>query len=145
MELTWSKESVILTQKNLIDNITKTHLPLEDHGRSGRNASLPLDDEFFKPQKKDEKGLEDPEKRKYQAIIGGLLCLNRMTRPEILIQVNLLGRRSSNPTESNMKGALATLRYLSRTLSEGIMLKKPQNRNLIAHVDASYGGEKSRS
>ena len=70
--------------------MTKTYLPLEDYGQHGRKASLPLNAEFFKPTKDEEK-LYDHAKKKYQAIFGGLLFVNRMTRPKISIQVNLLG------------------------------------------------------
>ena len=83
--------------------------------------------------------------KKYEGIVGGLLFINRMTRPEILIQVNLLGRSSSKPTIANLNAALAALRYLSRTPYDGIILTKLSNLNLVAHADASYGGEKSRS
>ena len=100
----------------------KMHIPLEDHGKHGKKASLPLEEELYKPPKKHEKGLDDHEKRKYQSIIGRLLFVNRMTRPDISIQVNLLGRRCSNPTKTNLKGALPTLRYLSRTAYEGVIL-----------------------
>ena len=68
-----------------------------------------------------------------------------MTRPDIAIQVNLLGRRASNPSQRNRKAAMATLLYLSKTISDGIILRKPSNLNLVVYADASYGGEQSRS
>lgn len=49
MELTWNKKrnEIILTQKNLIETMMKTHLPIEDHGKTGKKTSLPLDPELF--------------------------------------------------------------------------------------------------
>jgi hypothetical protein len=45
-------------------------------------------------------------KIKYKQIVGGLLFVARMTRPEATIQVNLVGRRATNPSVANMEGAL---------------------------------------
>ena len=68
-----------------------------------------------------------------------------MTRPDVSIQVNLLVRRSSNPSTANLKAAMDTLRYLWMPRCEEIILKKPQNLRLVAYADNSYGGPKARS
>ena len=147
METTWNQEKseVILKQKSLIETMNTTYLlaEIQDPGKSGKRPSLPLDKEFFNPPNQDE-SLGDPGKRKFQAIVGGLLFLNRMTRLDISIQVNLLGRRSSNPSRANLTAALATLKYLWQTKSGGIILCKPRELNLVVYADASYGGETSR-
>jgi hypothetical protein len=68
-----------------------------------------------------------------------------MTRTEISIQVNLLGRCSSSPAVNNMKAALALLRYLYWTRHEGLVLQKPISLGLVVYADASYGGEQAKS
>ena len=116
------------------------------HGASGKKCSLPINEELFKPPDPElNKVLDDLEKQKYQALVGSLLFVSRMSRPDIAIQVNLLGRRASNPSQRNWKAAMNTLLYLSMTSSEGIILHKPQTLNLAVYADASYGGEQSRS
>jgi len=47
----------------------------------------------------------------YQSLIGGLLFIAGMTRPEISLHVNT-GRRVTNPSASNMMAAKGVLRYL---------------------------------
>jgi hypothetical protein len=62
-----------------------------------------------------------------------------MTRPEATIQVNLLGRRATNPSAANMEGAKELLLYFLSTKEEGIRLYKPNNLDLVIYADASYG------
>lgn len=68
-----------------------------------------------------------------------------MTRPNIAIQVNLLGRRASRPTVENLEAAKRILEYLRSTRQEGIRLRKPKNLELETYADASYGGEDCKS
>jgi len=86
MELKWEKESVILTQTRLIENTYNQHFPT--HSTLGK-ASLPSNAELFEHTKTP--GDEGCPKHIYQAIVGSLLFISRMTCPEIAIQVNLLG------------------------------------------------------
>ena len=135
MELTWSKESVILTQRNLIETMTNTHYAEKNKSPTpGKGSSLPLDEKSFQ-----EGDLEDVNQKTFQSIVGGLLFIARMTRPEISIQVNLLGRRALNPSPLNLKAALATLGYLYPTRNEGITLRSPMNLDLRIFADAKYG------
>jgi len=88
MELSWGKKNeVILTQKLLIETIAKTHLQINEN--MGIKSLLPLNKELFEPPDEPEEKLEDP--KLFQAIIGGLLFISQMTRPDISTQVNLLG------------------------------------------------------
>jgi len=128
--------------------MVKTHLQIthlqinEDTGIKSKKPSLALDKELFEPPVEAEDKLDDP--KKFQAIIGGLLFINRMTRPDISIQVNLLGRRASNPSQSNLHTVQTTLKYLWLTRFEEVILHKLKEINLVAYADTSYGGEGSR-
>ena len=139
MELTWNKKGteVILTHTLLIENMMKSHFKKPVHGKG---CSLPLDEKLF--LEGDHKGVDQ---KHFQSIVGGLLFVAPMTRPEISIQVNLLGRRASKPNPLNMKAALTILEYLHSTKFEGIILKRHMNLELKIFADAKYGGEKARS
>ena len=83
---------------------------------------------------------------RYQSIIGSLLYINRMTRPDISVHVNLLGRRTSKPGTNNMKTAIQLAQYLASTINEGLIVKTDRPEAKISiYADASYGGENSRS
>jgi len=69
----------------------------------------------------------------------------RMTRPEISVHANLLGRRTKDATNTHWNTALQVLRYLVSTKYEGLHLKKTPTLSLTIYTDAAYGGEGSRS
>ena len=154
MELTWTKSTkqkgveVKLTQKTSIENLAK------EHGITKPTKSLPLQINEYELKEKD---FLTPEQQKtYQSLVGSLLYINRCTRPEISIHVNLLGRRTAKASPRNMTAATHVLQYLLSSSDEGITLKRqnPENRDkikedqtlkIVGYADASYGGEESRS
>jgi len=66
-------------------------------------------------------------------------------KAEISLHVNLVGRRATNPSTSNLMAAKGILWYLSWSRNEGIILRKPRDLELKAFADASYGGSEARS
>ena len=148
MELTWglNRECVKLTQNSAIGNLTKefeiiTKIPTK---------SLPLNaNDYAKLQEETTPELQ----KKYQSLVGSLLYIARHTRPEITLHTNLLGRRTSNATPSNLKVGIQVLRYLASSSESGIVIGLPEKREQIlerniiirGYADASYGGEKARS
>ena len=140
MELTWAKDnkSVKLTQKDSIDKLIKEHsIP------NIPNRSIPLNPEDYTES---EEPLPPAGITQYQSLIGSLLYINRMTRPDISLHVNLLGRRTSKPSQINLRTAKQVGQYLASTINEGLIIKAghPEARISI-YADASYGGENSRS
>jgi hypothetical protein len=132
IEMTWEKNGsgVLLTQSGLIENLAKKH------GIVGVKTSMPLAQHYFSTITETDIPCD---KMMYQQMVGGLLYLSRMTRPEASIQVNLLGRRSTNPSTMNMEGVKDLLRYFLSTKMEGIQINKPENLNVVIYADASYG------
>ena len=144
MELTWTKGMVKLTQKTSIENLEKEHgLPVSNIP----TRSLPLNLALFDPPKEGEE-MSPNELKKYQSLVGSLLYINRCTRPEISIQVNLLGRRTAKASQLNMQTAMHVLKYLVSSKEKGLTIKRrnPERNGLIkVYADASYGGDQSKS
>ena len=148
MELTWgpnNNEWVKLTQTNAIGNLAKefgitTIIPTK---------SLPLNaNDYAETQEETNPELQ----KKYQSLVGSLLYIARHTRPEISLHINLLGRRTSKPTQLHFQTAIRILRYLFSSSTDGICLRRgnqeaigEENTNIQGYADASYGGEKSLS
>ena len=146
MELTWTegnKRSVRLTQRDSIDKLMKERAIPEIP-----NRSIPLNPEgYAAPDLHNKESLLNPQEHtKYQSLVGSLLYVNRMTRLDISLHVNLLGRRTSSPTKENMRTARQLGQYLASTKTEGLTIKieKPEAQ-IVLYADASYGGENSRS
>ena len=145
MELTWGEGYVKLTQQAAIGNLAKefgitTIIPTK---------SLPLNANDYAETQEE----TNPELlKKYQSLVGSLLYIARHTRPEISLHINLLGRRTSKPTQLHFQTAIRILRYLSSSSTDGICLRKEnqeaigeENTSIQGYADASYGGEKSLS
>ena len=140
MELTWTEErnAVKLTQKDSIEKLVKEHnITMPRH-------SLPVNLEGYDAPT-DNETLPTEMITKYQSLIGSLLYINRMTRPDISVHVNLLGRRTSRPGIHNMRTALQVGQYLASTKDEGLTITKKSEDQIVLYADASYGGENSRS
>ena len=144
MELTWTEGktiSVKLTQQNSIGKIMKEHEIQEVP-----NKSIPLDPTGYAEPTEPEV-LSQKEIKTYQSLVGSLLYINRMTRPDISLHVNLLGRRTSKPGTNNLRTAKQLEQYLASTKKEGLQITKTdqQEVQIVLYADASNGGENSRS
>jgi len=127
MELHWAEGQVVLTQTRLIESMADQHLN-RNHG--GRH-SLPSD---LKAYLQDENTKKDPPPN-YQSLIGGLLFIARMTRPEISVHVNLLGRRAKDVSQTHWNTALQVLRYLASTKDGRASVEKiPNDRPLPENI-----------
>ena len=140
MELTWTKGMVKLTQTASIDNLSK------EHGLPASNVptrSLLLNLTLFEPPKEAEEILSPELQKEFQSLVGSLLYINRCTRPEISIQVNLLGRRTANASQLNLQTAMHVLRYLAPSKEKGVTIKRNKSQDgkslLKSYADASYG------
>ena len=56
----------------------------------------------------------------YLSLIGTLIYLTMVTRPDISFAVSKAGRAMANPTQTDMVAAKRILRYLRGTTSRGI-------------------------
>ena len=140
MELTWTKGMVKLTQTASIDNLSK------EYGLPASNVptrSLLLNLTLFEPPKEAEEILSPELQKEFQSLVGSLLYINRCTRPEISIQVNLLGRRTANASQLNLQTAMHVLRYLAPSKEKGVTIKRNKSQDgkslLKSYADASYG------
>jgi len=85
MEIKWEQDFVVLTQTHLIETTYRQHSTI--HSKLGKML-LPSNLELFEHTKEPN---DEYPKTVYQALVGSLLFIARMTCPEIAIHVNLLG------------------------------------------------------
>jgi hypothetical protein len=95
---------------------------------SGADLSKPLPDEKI------------IDASKYQQIIGSLLYIAQMTRPDILFVVTTLAKRNSSASERHWNAAIRVLRYLFHTSDICHQITASEIKPVI-WVDASYGGD----
>jgi hypothetical protein len=76
--------------------------------------------------------------KKYQSLVGGLLWVQRHTRPEISTAVSLLSSYSHNPTFDHYEAAKRVLVWLQETLDRGIRYTQggtSTSVNMSFHID----------
>lgn len=75
----------------------------------------------------------------YKEVIGSLLYLSTMARPDIIFSVNYLSRFNSKPMTSHWKMVKRILQYIKGTTNFGIFFNG--DKNLVAYSDSDYGGD----
>ncbi|XP_023318245.1 uncharacterized protein LOC111694398 [Trichogramma pretiosum] len=75
----------------------------------------------------------------YREIVGSLLYLATVSRPDISFSVNYLSRFNHKPLLSHWKMVKRVLQYIKGTARYGILFDG--NKKLIAFCDSDYGGD----
>ena len=88
----------------------------------------------------DEDGAPMKEKWNYRSIVGMLLYLLTCTCPDIAFAVSQVARFSNNPKQSHASAVKTIVRYLKRTIDQGITMKPSGKLCLDAFVDADFAG-----
>lgn len=81
---------------------------------------------------------------KFKLLIGGLLYISNMSRPDISIHVSKLSRFLDQSYVSVWKVAVDVLRYLVGTKELVLHLGKLDDTNLTVYVDSSFGDNGTR-
>ncbi len=76
----------------------------------------------------------------YREVIGSLLYIAIGSRPDIAFSVNLLSRRQSNFTVTDVEKLKRILRYLNGSMDLCIKLEGKKN-DLVCYVDSSLGAD----
>ena len=116
--LTDGRLSVSITQT------AKTEALLEAHGMADCNPAPTPYKSGIHVDRLPQDGLSAEQKpllvRQYTSLIGGLVWLQRQTRPDISTITRLLARYNHNPSYSHYQAAKYVLAYLKGTIDRGI-------------------------
>ena len=85
---------------------------------------------------------DTPEKFPYRELIGSLLYLSIISRPDISFAVGVLSRYLEKPLSVHISGAKRILRYLKGTFNYGLMYTNDLN-ELKIYSDSDYAGDPS--
>ena len=82
----------------------------------------------------------------FKGVIGALLYLATMTRPDLLFCLSILASHSNDPTVADKRAVRRVLRYVQATSNKGLLFKADEDTQLYAWADASFASrEDSRS
>ncbi|KAK5959780.1 uncharacterized protein PWA37_001157 [Arxiozyma heterogenica] len=77
----------------------------------------------------------------YQSIVGQLLFVSNVGRPDVAHSVQLLSRFLKDPREVHLKGAYRVMQYLYKTKKLGLSYNTRSNKYLEGFSDASHGNK----
>lgn len=125
---------------NQTDSITRI---LKEYGMEECNpcstpmsiGSTPVAD--MSPKSKEE--LEWLSKLPYQNVIGSLMYLLQMTRPDLAYTVSTMSRYNTCYGQEHWKVLKRTLRYLQGTKDYKLCFSRDGNQKLLGHCDATWG------
>lgn len=78
----------------------------------------------------------------YRELIGSLLWIARVDRPDIQAAVSILCRFNSNPSRRHLAAAKGVLAYLAGTKDVGTRFTKAENLHLTAYSDSDWAGDR---
>lgn len=82
-----------------------------------------------------------PNNIQYRQVIGSLLYLATVSRPDIAMAVNILCRRVELRTKADWKSVKHVMRYLSGTRDLKLQLSAQSKEILTCFVDADWAGD----
>lgn len=77
----------------------------------------------------------------YQSIVGSLLFIARLFRPDILYAVNQLSKYSTQPLKIHLKAALKVLQYLFNTVKYVLRFTKNDSTSLVGYSDSDWAND----
>lgn len=112
---------------------------LEDHGMSeAKPAKAPMDPNYVKSEDTSEL-LKDASR--YRSVVGSLLYISVVARPDIANSASLLGRKFAVPTEQDWTAAKRVMRYLKGTINWSLHLSGEEDQALLGYSDADWAGD----
>lgn len=98
------------------------------------------------PRSADEEPASPTEHNRYRAIVGSLLWLARITRPDLCYGVRLLCRFAADPSKQHQQAAWNMLGYVQATRNMVMHLAPDMTWDpLVLHVDANFGARDGRN
>lgn len=82
------------------------------------------------------------DQREYQQIVGSLMYLAILTRPDIAFALGRLSQYLSDPAEHHMKALKGIMRYLRSTVHLGIVFNGSSSCQLVGYSDSDFAMDK---
>ena len=139
VEFTISDNSVQMSQSKYCKTV------LERFGMMDSNPQkIPCDKDLYNQliAAKNSPNLTNPTK--YRELVGSLIYLQQVTRPELSFIVNILGQNMASPNQFHWELGLKALRYLRGTIDFKLNYNKVDNMSLIGYADADWGNAPDR-
>ena len=100
-------------------------------------AKTPATDDLFQIND-DSPKLEEPERRKFHSTFALCLWIGMMARPDILVALSFLGKRTTKASKEDEKKLLRLLSYLKATIEKRLTLGADEMKVIKWWADSSF-------
>ena len=94
------------------------------------------------PDTNEEEVSQLADHQEYMSLVGSLIYLSVVTRPDIAYAVGRAGQAMANPTQADMVAAKRILRYLQASKDIGIVYQRMGEPQLIGYADSDWAGDR---
>ncbi|KAJ8906286.1 hypothetical protein NDN08_002779 [Rhodosorus marinus] len=108
----------------------------------GRFVSTPLDAGSVVGA---DDGKEIRQAGQYRALVGKVMYLATMTRPDLSYAVRYLAQSSASPTQRRWKSLMHLCRYIGATANAELTYRTTSTPEVVSYSDASFGHEQGRT
>lgn len=113
----------------------------EDYGLlDAKPAATPMETGFLTASPEDTVELKNNSL--YRKVMGSLLYIATVSRPDIAVAFGFLCRRVEKPSQYDWNAAKRVIRYLMSTSEAKLRLSSAKDDKLIIYVDADWAGDK---
>ena len=144
-EISVTDQFVTLTQTRYIESLAKLFLPESITYKTHTPALIDLEEIVKKAATEGAEHLSAEEHSKYREIVGAILYVATVCRPDIAVAVGLLSRVLEVPTADTMAAAMRVLRYLVSTKELGLRWTVGADTVLSGMSDSNWAVVKSTS
>lgn len=134
MEIKREGNTLKITQEEYIDKILKRFNMTDCKGKK-----TPMEVKF-----QIETTRKEIIKQPYRELIGSLLYIATISRPDIAFAVSYLSRKLETPTKTEWEAGKRIVRYLKETKKASLIFEKNGEKNdLMAYTDADWAGDRT--
>ena len=144
-EIDCSEQFITLTQTRYIEALAETWLPEAETYKTYTPALVDLQDVVKTAAESTVGKLSEEDHAVYRAIVGAILYVSTVCRPDISNAVGLLSRVLEHPTETCLLAAMRVLRYLRTTKMLGLRWTVGSDVELSGMSDSDWAVVKSTS
>jgi hypothetical protein len=94
------------------------------------------------PEVREEEISQPADHQEYMSLVGSLIYLSVVTRPDIAYAVGRAGQAMANPTQADMVAAKRILRYLQASKEIGIVYQRMGEPQLRGYADSDWAGDR---
>ena len=144
-EVSVTDKFVTLTQTRYIETLQEKFLEGENVSATRTPAHTDLEDIVKKAAETGKAQLSAEEHAKYREIVGAILYIATVSRPDVAVAVGLLSRVLEYPNAATLEAAYRVLRYLITTKVLGLRWTVGGDTTLSGMSDANWAVVKSTS